>query len=118
MSVQVLLSDHLNLYFKNVTVTEYVYVLGAKSLLQLGTLEARLKYDRIINNHQCGKNFTESSGNMEASCTLRMFQRSEEKYGVRYIKYVGDGDSKTFSVLTKNQPYQGVNYSFRLYKVI
>ncbi|CAF1178976.1 unnamed protein product [Rotaria sordida] len=81
---------------------------GAKSLLQLGTPEARAKYDQIIINHNCGKNFYEPSGNMEASCILRMFRRSQKKYGVRYVKYVGDGDSKTFSKLKKETPYKGI----------
>ncbi|CAF4008459.1 unnamed protein product, partial [Rotaria sordida] len=80
----------------------------AKSLLQLGTPEARAKYDQIITNHNCGKNFDEPSGNMEVSCILRMFRRSQKKYGVRYVKYVGDGDSKTFSKLKKETPYKGI----------
>ncbi|CAF1419650.1 unnamed protein product [Rotaria sordida] len=65
--------------------------LGAESLLQLGTLEARAKYNQIIINHDCGKNFDQPSGNMEASSILKMFRRSEKKYGVRYteISYKG-----------------------------
>jgi hypothetical protein len=78
-------------------------------LLQSGTAEAQAKYDQIITTHQCGKNFDQPSGNMEASCTLKMFQRSQKKYGVRYVKYVGDGDSKTFSVLKKQKPYKSAN---------
>ncbi len=78
-------------------------------MLQLRTPEAQAKYDQIIATHQCGKNFDQPSGNMEASCTLKMFRRSQKKYGVRYVKYVGDGDSKTFSMLKKEHPYQGAN---------
>jgi len=78
-------------------------------LLQLGTSEARAQYDQIINTHQCGKNFDQASGNMEATCTIKMFQRSQKKYGVRYVKYVGDGDSKAFSALKKQKPYKGTN---------
>ncbi|CAF2882427.1 unnamed protein product, partial [Rotaria sp. Silwood2] len=81
--------------------------LGAESLLQLGTPEARTKYDQIIINHDCGKNFDQPSGNMEASSILKMFRRSVKKYGVRYVKYIGDGDSKTFSVLKTEIPYKG-----------
>ncbi|CAF2828095.1 unnamed protein product [Rotaria sp. Silwood2] len=81
---------------------------GAKSLLQLGTPEARAKYDQTIINHNCGKNFDEPSGNMEASSILKMFRRSEKKYGVRYVKYIGDGDSKTFSVLKTEISYKGI----------
>ena len=99
--------DHLSLYPKNIPILNYFHTLGAASLLRLGTLEAKTKYNRIIANHQCGKTFNESSGNMEAACTLQMFQRSEQKYGIRYHKYIGDGDSKTFSVLTKKELYKG-----------
>ncbi len=76
-------------------------------MLQVGTSEAAARYDQIITTHRCGKNFDQSSGNMETSCTLKMFRRSQKKYGVRYVKYVGDGDAKTFSLLKKEQPYQG-----------
>jgi len=88
---------------------DYFYISGAKSLLQVGTSEAAAKYDQIITTHQCGKNFDQPSGNMEASCTFKMFRRSQKKYGIRYVKYVGDGDSKTFSMLKKQRPYQGAN---------
>ncbi|CAF1296314.1 unnamed protein product [Rotaria sp. Silwood1] len=74
----------------------------------LGTPEARAKYDQIIINHDCGKNFDQPSGNMEASSILKMFRRSEKKYCVRYVKYIGDGDSKTFSVLKTEIPYKGI----------
>jgi hypothetical protein len=107
--VQVVLFDYFNLYQKFETIINTFYILGAKSLLQLGTSDARAKYDQIITTHQCGKNFDQSSGNMEASCTLKMFQRSQKRHGVRYVKYVGDGDSKTFSVLKKEKPYNGAN---------
>lgn len=90
-------------------IINYFHILGAESLLKLGTSEAQAKYDQIITTHQCGKNFTQASGNMEALCTLKMFQRSQNKYGVRYIKYIGDGDSKTFSMLKEKKPYKGTN---------
>jgi hypothetical protein len=109
MFVQVIFLDRLNLSPTNRTLIHHLCISGAKSLLKLQTPDARLKYDLIMTDHQCGKNFSESSGNMEASCILQMFQRSEQKYGVRYKTYVGDGDSKTFSVLLKNQPYKGEN---------
>ena len=66
------------------------------------------KYSDIINSHRCEKNFDKSSGTMEAAAVLNMFNRSESKYGVYYTKYVGDGDSKTYNILTKNAPYAGI----------
>jgi hypothetical protein len=84
-------------------------------LLQSGTSEDRTKYDQIITTHQCGKNFDQASGNMEAISTLKMFQRSQKKYNVRYVKYVGDGDSKTFSILKKQKPYKGTNKFYNVW---
>ncbi|CAM4845959.1 unnamed protein product [Rotaria magnacalcarata] len=63
------------------------------------------KYNDIIKSHRCEKNFDKSSGTMEAAAVLNMFKRSVSKYGVYYTKYVGDGDSKTHNILTKNAPY-------------
>jgi hypothetical protein len=35
----------------------------------------------------------------------RIFQRSELKRNLRYVKYLGDGDTKTFLEISKAQPY-------------
>lgn len=35
-----------------------------------------------------------------------MFSRSEEKYGVKYTTYIGDGDSKTFIALLDLKSYE------------
>ncbi|CAF3873911.1 unnamed protein product [Rotaria magnacalcarata] len=51
------------------------------------------------------KNFDKSFGTMEATAVLNMFKRPASKYGVYYTKYVGDGDSKTHHILSKNPPY-------------
>lgn len=45
---------------------------------------------------------------MESHAVLNMFNRSVSKYGVCYTRYVGDGDSKTFAVLSKTIPYPGM----------
>ncbi|XP_025154263.1 uncharacterized protein LOC112588450 [Harpegnathos saltator] len=45
----------------------------------------------------CSANHTGSSGKMEVDAVIEMFNRSEEKYGVKYRYYIGDGDSKTFT---------------------
>ncbi|CAF4516378.1 unnamed protein product, partial [Rotaria sp. Silwood2] len=63
------------------------------------------KYDNIIRSYRCKKNYEKSSGTMKSAAILIMFKRSVPKYGVYYTKYVGDGDSKTFSVRSKIVPY-------------
>jgi len=35
----------------------------------------------------------------------KMFSSSEEKFGVKYSNYIGDGDSKTFKEILKLNPY-------------
>lgn len=39
---------------------------------------------------------------------LSIFQRSEELHGVRYIKYLGDGNSKGFLAVRAAKPYGNV----------
>ena len=42
---------------------------------------------------------------------LRIFKRSEEKHNIKYSGYLGDGDSKSFSTVSKADPpvYDDVN---------
>ena len=42
---------------------------------------------------------------MEIEGVKRLFRRSEEDHGLRYTTYVGDGDSRSFTIITKLQPY-------------
>ncbi|CAF3350365.1 unnamed protein product [Rotaria sp. Silwood2] len=44
---------------------------------------------------------------MESAAFVNMFKRSVSKYGIYYTKYIGDGDSKTFPVLSKVTAYPG-----------
>ena len=36
---------------------------------------------------------------------LSLYRRLVEKYALRYIPYIGDGDSKGYSVIDKEKPY-------------
>jgi len=45
----------------------------------------------------CEANHVGPAGNMEVLSIKEMFQRSEEKYDVKYKNYIGDGDSKTYT---------------------
>lgn len=53
----------------------------------------------------CIANYSGSSGGMEVEGAAKMFARSEEKYGVRYKYYLGDGDCKGFETVRAQQPY-------------
>lgn len=50
-------------------------------------------------------NYIGSSGGMEVAGALQLFHRSEELYDVRYLDYLGDGDSKAFQSVNDSKPY-------------
>ncbi|XP_039303732.1 uncharacterized protein LOC120357462 [Solenopsis invicta] len=50
--------------------------------------------------NECTNNH-EGSGKMEVDAVKEMFLRSMNKYKVKYKRYVGDGDSKTFKSLSE-----------------
>jgi hypothetical protein len=57
----------------------------------------------------CTANYVGTSGGMERHGALQMFQRSQDKYDVRYKQYLGDGDSNAFKSVVEAQPY-GCNF--------
>lgn len=44
---------------------------------------------------------------MEVDGIIEIFKRSVTKYGVKIVKYVGDGNTKTFKNLLEADPYDG-----------
>lgn len=63
-----------------------------------------------LNAHEqyCLKNYEGSSGGMETVAAVAVCQRSIPKRGVRYVKFLGDGDSKSFSAVLASDPYGDV----------
>ncbi len=53
----------------------------------------------------CPVNHTGSSASMEADGVVQLFKRSEDKSGLRYTTYIGDGDSKGHKKVTEAKPY-------------
>lgn len=53
----------------------------------------------------CSANHIGSAGKMEVDAVIEMFRRSWENLGVRFLYYVGDGDSKTYSGIVTAAPY-------------
>lgn len=64
-------------------------------------------YEEWKENHKdsCEANHEGSSGKMEVDGIKEMFQRSIATYNVKYIHYIGDGDSKTFKGILDLNPY-------------
>ena len=57
--------------------------------------------------HKCFKNWTRSSSEMETDIILEGFLEAERVHGVRYMKFVGDGDSSVYPTLLQNVPGWG-----------
>lgn len=68
------------------------------------------EYHEWKENHseQCSANHKGSAGKMEVDAVTEMFAVSEEKYGIRYTNYIGDGDSKTYKGILDSKPYGDV----------
>ena len=49
--------------------------------------------------HQCFKNWDQSSAEMEPDIILSGFKEAEHVHGLRYINFVGDGDSSVYPTL-------------------
>ena len=62
-------------------------------------------YKKWAASHVCMTNHTKSSGAMESLGALSIFQRSVEKYNLRYLEYIGDGDSSSFQEVENSKPY-------------
>ncbi|KMQ83416.1 hypothetical protein RF55_20114 [Lasius niger] len=54
---------------------------------------------------QCLANHEGSPGKMEVDVITKMFQRSMENYGLKYVNYIGDGVSKTYTGIVNVAPY-------------
>ena len=46
-----------------------------------------------------------SAAKMEVDSVKEMFSRSIDQYGVKYTRYIGDGDNATFKGLLNLNPY-------------
>ena len=53
---------------------------------------------------KCNQTWNESSSKMEQEAARKLWGRSTQ-YGLRYTKYIGDGDTATYGALLKLAPY-------------
>ena len=56
-------------------------------------------------NHHCFLNWHGSSSAMEADIILEGFQKCYEQHGLRYIEFIGDGDSSVYPTLISSLPW-------------
>ena len=57
--------------------------------------------------HQCYKNWDASSSEMETDIIVEGFTQCEKVHGVRYIRFIGDGDSSVYPTLIASVPVWG-----------
>lgn len=55
-------------------------------------------------DHDCWRNWSDSSSAMENAIILEGFLEAESVHGIRYIRYVGDGDASVFANLLEHGP--------------
>ena len=60
-----------------------------------------------IEKHVCYKNWNASSSEMETDIIVQGFLEAERVHGVRYIQFVGDGDSSVHPTLIQHVPVWG-----------
>ena len=65
------------------------------------------QYEEWKTKHEenCKANHEGSSGKMEVDAIRELFARSTEKHKVKYMNYIGDGDSKTYTGIINSKPY-------------
>ena len=57
--------------------------------------------------HQCYRNWSDTSCAMEANIIAEGFQLSEKMHGVRYLWFIGDGDSSVYHTVVTGVPSYG-----------
>ena len=57
--------------------------------------------------HDCQKNWDGPSSSMETDMLVEGFKQAESKYGLRYIQFIGDGDSSVYPTLLSQVPVWG-----------
>lgn len=60
-----------------------------------------------VESHACYKNWAASSSQMETDIILEGFKEAERVHGVRYMRFVGDGDSSVYPTLVQSVPVWG-----------
>ena len=80
---------------------------SCRSCTQWSSKQNEPGYEKWKVNHICPINHESSSSSMESEGALKIFHRSLEKYHIRYVNYIGDGDSSAFAKVAESNPYPG-----------
>ncbi|GFU56298.1 uncharacterized protein LOC100901629 [Trichonephila clavipes] len=58
-----------------------------------------------MHNENCKANHFGNSGSMEVPGAIEIFQRSESLHGLRYTKFLGNGDARAYKAVNEMLPY-------------
>eukprot|EP00112_Aurelia_sp_Birch-Aquarium-sp1_P007296 Seg1794.8 transcript_id=Seg1794.8/GoldUCD/mRNA.D3Y31 product="hypothetical protein" protein_id=Seg1794.8/GoldUCD/D3Y31 len=85
----------------------YVMTKTCKSCQHWEARKGTDQYDKWKMKHQekCAINHRESSGAMEVAGAINMFKRSIPYLNLRYVGYIGDGDTKAHQSVVESAPY-------------
>ena len=61
-------------------------------------------YAKWKNLHNCKMNFIGSASGMECEGASRIFHRSIQKHKLKYVNFLGDGDSKSYNIVKDVYP--------------
>lgn len=59
-----------------------------------------------VHQTSCEKNYEGSAGGMEPAGMKNIFRRADTERGLKYTKYLGDGDSKAYLAVAETMPYE------------
>lgn len=83
-------------------------IIGAESgkVIETEVMSSYCKMCESSEAHDsCNRNHFGSAGKMEVDGMIRIFSRSEKTRGIKFVKYIGDGDTKTFHSVCDAKPY-------------
>ncbi|GFS00416.1 phenolphthiocerol synthesis polyketide synthase type I Pks15/1 [Elysia marginata] len=62
-------------------------------------------YNKWKCEHKCKLNHKSSAGAMESEGSVLIFGRSKARLRLRFIEYLGDGDSSSYKKVKESKPY-------------
>ena len=78
---------------------------GCKTMEKMDKDSDEYKTWLVEHTPVCDKTYTGSAPAMEPNGVIEIFRRSETKHRLRYTDYIGDGDTKSFKMVSESKPY-------------
>lgn len=87
--------------------TKKVLYLGVRNKYCCVCARASSK-NKQAEDHKCYKNWDGSSSGMESDILVEGFNKSIDMYGVKYARFIGDGDSNVYKKILDSRPYDNL----------